>query len=150
MSAVSFLFCSLLAAQSGALVEVAVIDPAGAPIPRATVTLDLVSGGTPSSRLTSSTGLARWSGLAWQHYRLHASAPGFMATSASVSLRSNVPVRLTLSLPLLAFSQTLLVTESSSLPPVDPEQTGSRTLISRESIDQLARPGASRGIEQVL
>ncbi|MFN8940847.1 MAG: TonB-dependent receptor [Acidobacteriota bacterium] len=150
LSAVSFLFCSLLAAQSGALVEVAVIDPAGAPIPRATVTLDLVSGGTPSSRLTSSTGLARWSGLAWQHYRLHASAPGFMATSASVSLRSNVPVRLTLSLPLLAFSQTLLVTESSSLPPVDPEQTGSRTLISRESIDQLARPGASRGIEQVL
>lgn len=150
LSVVSFLSASLLFAQSGAPLEVTVVDSTGTPIPNATVTLDLLTGGAPTTRVTAADGLARWSGLAWQRYRVRATAPGFTTAATTVTLRSSILERVTLTLSVGALSQTLIVSESSSLPAVDPEQTGSRTLISRETIDQLARTGGSRGIEQVL
>jgi len=140
----------LLTAQSGAILEVSVKDASGGPIAGADVNLSLIAGGAQQARRTDSEGRAKFVNLAWQRFRLVISAPNFVSQERLIALHSNVPERLDLVLAVAGSSESLVVMEKSDANGVDPEQTGSRTLISRESIEQLAKGGGSRGIEQVL
>lgn len=146
----TFLLACAALAQSGATLDVAVRDGSGAPIVGASVHLALEAGGGSQLRVTDGEGKARFPNLAWQRYRISVSATNFDAESKSIGLRSNIPEHLDFSLTVAGSSQSLVVMEKSDVQGVDPEQTGSRTLISRESIEQLAKGGGSRGIEQVL
>lgn len=149
MLAPLILAASMLA-QSGASLEVAVRDTSGAPITGADIALSLWAGGSQQSRQTDPDGQARFLNLPWQRFRLQITAANFTPQERLVTLHSNVPERLEITLAVAASAESLLVVEKAEASAVDPEQTGSRTLISRESIEQLAKGGGSRGIEQVL
>ncbi|MCX6611360.1 MAG: Plug domain-containing protein, partial [Acidobacteria bacterium] len=111
--------------------------------------LSLEAGGAEQLRRTGADGQLRFVNLPWQRFRVEVQAPNFDNQQRVVSLRSNVPEKLDFVLTIAGATESLIVLEKSDVA-VDPEQTGSRTLISRESIEQLAKGGGSRGIEQVL
>ncbi len=140
----------LLAGQSGAVLEVTVRDASRAPIAGAEVKLELADGGGEQVRVTDGAGTARFGQLAWQRYRVKVVAANFAGQERGVALRSNVPEKIEFELAVGAASESLVVMDKAPGASVDPEQTGSRTLISRETIDQLAKGGGARGIEQVL
>jgi hypothetical protein len=145
-----FVFNFGLLAQSGATLDVGVRDASGAPIVGAEVALRLEAGGGEQARKSDAEGRAKFLNLAWQRFRVVVSAPNFAGMERTVALHSNVPERLELVLAIAGSTESLTVVEKLDMGGVDPEQTGSRTLISRESIEQLAKGGGSRGIEQVL
>lgn len=145
----TFLFVPYLSAQSGAILDLSVKDASGSPIAGARVSLSLEAGGAQQDRLTNREGQLRFSNLPWQRFRILVQAPEFVSQQKLISLRSTIPEKLEFVLPIAGAAQSLIVLEKPDAL-VDPEQTGSRTLISRESIDQLAKGGGSRGIEQVL
>jgi hypothetical protein len=136
--------------QSGASVQVLVKDALGAPVAGAHVGLALTGGGAEQQLRTDSDGEVRFLQLAWQRYTIRVEAGNFQTQQRQVSLRSNVPERVEVTLSIAEVAQSLVVMDKSEASAVDAEQTGSRTLISREAIDQLAKGGGARGIEQVL
>lgn len=145
-----FVLAASLLAQTGATLEVRLRDSSGAPISGASVHLGLDAGGSRQDRVTDFDGRARFPQLPFQRYRLVANAPQFSELQRVVSLQSTVPEILELTMSIAGSSESLLVFEKNDIAGIDPEQTGSRTLISREMIEQLAKSGGSRGIEQVL
>ena len=145
----TFLCVLCLSAQSGAVLDLTVRDASGGPIAGAQVSLSLEAGGSQQERSTNTDGRLRFANLPWQRFRLTVKAPNFEPQERVVSLRSNIPENLDIVLSIAGASESLIVLEKTDVA-VDPEQTGSRTLISRESIEQLAKGGGSRGIEQVL
>lgn len=145
----TFLCLLCLSAQTGAVLDVSVKDASGAPIGGAKVVLSLEAGGSAQQRKTDADGHLRFVSLPWQRFRIEVQGQQFDAQFKIVSLRSNVPEKLEFVLAVEGATQSVIVMEKSGVA-VDPEQTGSRTLISRESIEQLAKGGGSRGIEQVL
>jgi outer membrane cobalamin receptor len=145
-----FVFAALLVGQSGGTVEVVARDASGAAVANATVVLALAAGGGEQVRRTDADGRARFGNLAWQRFRITVAAMNFEASEVVTSVRSNVPELLEVVLRVAGASESLVVMDRADRTAVDPEQTGSRTLITREAIEQLAKSGGSRGIEQVL
>ncbi len=142
--------CLTLSAQSGGSLNLLVRDESGAPVPAATIDLTLDAGGSRQQLKTDPNGRARFVGLPWQRFRLHIEAGSFAPIERTISIRTNIPEELDFILRIANSTESLTVVEKSDATGIDPEQTGSRTQISRDSIDQLAKGGGSRGIEQVL
>ena len=149
LPAATFLYVLCLSGQSGAVLDLSVRDASGGPIGGAMVTLSLDAGGAEQQRRTDTNGHLRFVNLPWQRFRIGVQALNFDSQQRVVSLRSNVPEKIEFTLSIAGATESLIVLEKIDVA-VDPEQTGSRTLISRESIEQLAKGGGSRGIEQVL
>lgn len=150
LSAATILFTCALAGQSGGSLNILVRDESGSPVQAATVDLILEAGGSRQQLKTDTAGRVRFVALPWQRFRLHVQSTGFIPLEKLVAIRTNIPGEHEFVLRIANATESLTVLEKSDATAIDPEQTGSRTQISRDSIDQLAKGGGSRGIEQVL
>lgn len=72
-----FPLCSLAPAQETARLSLRILDPQGAVIPAAAVTLTPHGGGQPCSTQSDEQGAARFAALVPGTYRVHVVAPGF-------------------------------------------------------------------------
>ncbi len=149
-STVVLLVHASVLAQSGGTLSVSIRDESDAAVAGAKAELIIQDGAWRQSGKSDAKGELRFQNLPWQRFTLNVAAPNFATAQRSVSIRSNVPEELVVSLRLAEAAQRLTVVETSDAAAVDPEQTGSRAQMSRDLIDRLAKPGGSRGLEQVL
>ncbi len=98
-------------AQSGGSVDGSILDPTGAAIAGASVTIENRITGYQQSAATDATGTFRFRNVPPNSYHLAASAPGFNPSEQEISVRSAVPVTLKLSLS-VAGGQTTVTVEA--------------------------------------
>lgn len=115
-------YASQSAGNSGNL-HGSVVDPTGATIAGATVTVRNPVSGLNQSATTKADGTFSFSNLPFSHYHLSIVAPGFQTADQDADVRSPVPVQLTVKLSLGTASTTVNVTENSE----DLIDTGSTT-----------------------
>jgi outer membrane receptor for ferrienterochelin and colicin len=142
--------CVSMQSQSGGAISVLVRDASGISVGQAKLRLEREAGGWSAELETDAAGRARFVNLPWLRYVLHAEKAGFASVKAALAIRSAVPEEVVLDLPVAGLSESLTVVDQGGAASVDPEQTGSRATMSRESIEQLAQRGGARGLEQVL
>ncbi|WP_031500827.1 TonB-dependent receptor [Bryobacter aggregatus] len=140
----------MIFAQTGGSLVVQVQDSSGSAVPGVQVELSLEAGGWQQELKTDAGGGVRFLNLPWQRFRLTASGAQLASATRTIAIRSNIPEEVVLVLGVAHSGESLTVVERSESTNIDPEQTGSRAQMSRETIDQLARSGGSRGLEQVL
>ncbi|MCZ2149059.1 MAG: TonB-dependent receptor, partial [Bryobacterales bacterium] len=136
--------------QSTASLSGRLLDPSGAAIPQASLTLS-----NPLSRFSqtirsSTSGSFLFTNIPFGNYTLTVDKSGFAPLSRRIALRSNVPVSLDLTLPLASAGNTLTVVDFENDALVHPHDTGSRVEINRQDIDRLSLSPATRGLETVL
>ncbi len=140
---------AMLLAQTGGSITVHVADPSGASIPGTPVELQREAGGWTQTATTDAQGLAYFANLPFQRYRLLVNAANFAPFGETVVVRSTVTEFVTARLLLPGETTALTVVDAAAVG-VDPEQTGARVQMSRETIDRLALQTGNRGLEQVL
>ena len=100
-----FLFTASAFAQSlgnAGTIEGTVVDPSGALVPKATVTLTNSVTGYRQTLESGQDGSFRLGNIPPNTYRLTASAPGFSTFALDVVIRSSVPVQVKAILPVAA------------------------------------------------
>ena len=93
-------------------IEGSVVDPSGAAIPKATVTIRNAVSGYSQTASTDSDGGFRLNNIPPNPYHLEVSAPGFSVFAQDVEIRNAIPVRLKATLA-LAGSQTTVNVEAA-------------------------------------
>jgi len=140
----------LLYAQSTASISGYVLDPSGAAIPGAVVSLTNSVNRFERRVVTQSDGSYSVTNLPLQNYELSAEKPGFGRHAQTVSLRSNVPVSVDVQMKLSESATTVNVTADNRALLVDPSETGTRAQMNQSDIEKLALQVGNRGIESVL
>ncbi|MBL0156216.1 MAG: TonB-dependent receptor [Bryobacterales bacterium] len=125
------------------------LDPSGAAIAGAQVTLENAVAGFARITITSAEGGFSFSNVPFHSYQVRSTKEGFAAVDKAVSLRSNVPVEISLRME-LSTSQTAITVSADSVNLVDPEETGSHSQMNQRDIERLATGPGSRGLESVL
>jgi Carboxypeptidase regulatory-like domain len=90
-------------------IEGTILDPAGAAVPRATVTIHNAVTGYRQITTTAAEGTFRFSNIPPNPYHLEVSAPGFAVFSQDVSIRSAVPIQVNAKLLLAGAQATVNV-----------------------------------------
>ena len=145
------LISSLMAtAQNTATLTVRVLDPAGAAIPGAQVTLNQALANLTKQTQAGPDGVATLTNIPLQSYQLQVSRPGFGSVHRTMELRSNVGQRLDIVLAVGADRTELEVRENETLLLVDGGDTGTRMQMSEKDIDRMALQVGNRGLESVL
>lgn len=139
-----------LAAQSTATLVGDVLDPAGNSIPGATVKLTNAIAGYSNQLTTGDDGHFQFVNVPFQTYVLKVEKTGFDPKEQAVSLRSNVPFKLDVNLPISGQGTAIDVTASEIRATIDTEATGTRTELDAASFARLPSQAAGRGIESVL
>ena len=129
-------------AQSTATVRGTVTDELGGVMPGVDVQLIRTLTGLSRRTVTGPDGAFEWANLPPDRYELRAEISGFEPHLAPVTVRTSVPLTLTIVLRVATQSTTVLVTPAPQL--VDPTITGTRTQVSFVGIDQLPAPVGSR------
>ena len=137
------------AAQATASLAGNVLDPSGARVAGARVTLVNAVTGFRRETVTPNTGSFSFANVPFHTYELRAEKQGFASQVQAVSLRSNVPVRLDIGLE-LAQAQTSITVAGGESQLVDPEETGTHVQMNQNDISRLATNSGSRGLESVL
>src|SRR5574340_1382174 len=91
----------------------AVMDPTGAVIPGASVSMSYRVSGFQASGTTDANGVFRFERVPFNPYHLSVTAPGFQAVARDVDVRSSVPVTVNVTLPLAAERTTVTVHSES-------------------------------------
>ncbi len=148
--ALLFLLPAALAAQSTATVTGRVLDPAGAAVPAAKVIIKNDVTRFLRSTESGADGAYALSNIPYHSYQVIAEAPGFRSAVQTVSLRTNVPFTIDLTLSLEDTQQSLDVNifERSLL--VDIEETGTHIQLNQADIEKMALSAGNRGLEAVL
>ncbi len=137
-------------AQNTATVIGRVIDQSGSIIPGAKVTLK--NDVTRFIRTVESQADGSFSitNIPFHSYQLTAENSGFSPSTQTVSLRTNVPFQVDLTLALEGVQQSLDVNifERSLL--VDTEETGTHVQMNQTDIEKMALSSSNRGLEAVL
>jgi len=136
--------------QSTATLVGDVSDPAGAAVPGAVVRLTNAIAGYSSEVTTGLDGHFQFVNVPFQTYVLRVEKAGFDPKQQSISLRTNIPFKLDVSLALAGQDTVIDVTASELLSTIDTEATGTRTELNAASFDRLPSQAGSRGIESVL
>ncbi|MBM3802735.1 MAG: TonB-dependent receptor [Acidimicrobiia bacterium] len=139
-----------LSAQATARVTGVVTDPDGAVVEAASVELSNSLNGYHRSTTTQVDGTFTLSNLPFSTYSLVVEKVGFAPHRDNLSLRSNVPVRLSLQLKLAEQIQNVSVEEFDRAPLVEPEITGTRIALDAKAIARFPVPTGGRGLESVL
>jgi hypothetical protein len=137
------------AAQTTATLTGRVLDPLGAGLPAAEITLN--NPVTGFERTTTAQGDASFqvTNIPPQTYRLLVTFPGFEPHVRDVNLRTNVPVALDITLQVATQQDTVFVSaDAGNL--VDSTLTGTRTAMSLGIIERMPTVTGSRGLESVL
>ncbi|MBL8233143.1 MAG: TonB-dependent receptor [Bryobacterales bacterium] len=137
-----------LRAQSTATLSGHVRDSAGLAAAEATVTLRNRITGFAATMPTSPEGAFVFRNLPFHTYELTVEKPGFTPLQQTVSLRSNVPVALELTLTVGQDRTVINVLDQEQGMLVDPQATGTHAAMNQREIERL--PGAGRGLEAAL
>jgi hypothetical protein len=119
-----FFLCLLIAGSFGVVfaqslgnagtVEGSVVDPSGAAIPKAAVTIRNAVSGYSQKATTDSDGSFRLTNIPPNPYHLEVEAPGFSTFAQDIDLRNAIPVRLKASLELAGAQTTVNVEATGS------------------------------------
>jgi len=139
-----------LSAQSTATLVGDVLDPGGSAIPGATVTLANAITGYSNRVTTADDGHFQFVNIPFQTYALKVEKNGFQINQQQVSLRTNVPFKLDVTLTISGQGTAIDVTASEIRATVDTEATGTRTELDASSFARLPSQASGRGIESVL
>ena len=140
----------LATAQNTAVLTVRVLDPAGAAVPGAQVTLSQALANLTKQTQTGPDGVATLTNIPLQSYQLEVSRPGFGSVRRTMELRSNVGQRVEVVLEVGTDRTELEVHENEAVLLVDGGDTGTRMQMSQNDIDRLALQVGNRGLEAVL
>jgi len=136
--------------QAAGTLNGTVLDPAGASVSGATVSLSHPVSGFEREVTADDRGGFRFTNVPFQAYELQAMQAGFRPSSRRVELRSNLPVGVDIQLELLTQSESVSVDASERITLLDPEASGTQTQLSRLIIEKLPVSSATRGLESVL
>ncbi len=138
-----FLFANSVFAQSlgnAGTIEGSVVDPSGAVVPQATVTLTNAVTGYKQSVPSDANGAFRLLNIPPNNYRLEVKAQGFGAFTQDVAVHTSVPIELNATLPLAAEISTVTVEAGAAAVETDPS---AHVDVDRSSLTKL--PNASPG-----
>jgi outer membrane cobalamin receptor len=144
------LFPAALAAQSTATLTGRVLDPTGAAIPGATVTVRNEVTRFARAVETEPDGSYVMTNIPYHSYQVVAVAPGFDQSSQTVSLRTNIPFALEIRLSVAGAQQAIEVTAMDRRLLVDAEETGTHVQMNQSDIEKMALSVGNRGLEAVL
>jgi A-macroglobulin TED domain/Alpha-2-macroglobulin family/Carboxypeptidase regulatory-like domain/MG2 domain/A-macroglobulin receptor binding domain/Alpha-2-macroglobulin bait region domain len=102
-----------------------VLDPTGAIVPGAAVTLHRISTGETRNASSNKEGVFTFSGLAAGRYRIRVAAPGFMILSYDLSLRARDSAILSAALNIASATQSVTVVTGADMEiPMDQARAG--------------------------
>jgi vitamin B12 transporter len=121
---------------AGAQINVRVMDPQGAILPKAEVTLYTRDSRIRLNGLTDSTGTCHFEQLAPGEYLIEAEATGFAhAATRVLRLGRNANTSLDMSLPLAGVSEQVVITAQGTVQPVD-EVSKAVSVVDRQELDE--------------
>ena len=91
-------------------VEVTVVDPNGAVVPNATVTISNPVTGYTRTSVTGPDGVLRFDNVPPNNYQVSISATGFAPATQTVSVRTSVPITLRMPLTVGAAAESVTIT----------------------------------------
>jgi hypothetical protein len=124
-----------------------VTDPSGLGV-KATVTLRSDATQYSNTLSTDDAGQLDAKRLAFGTYEIQIQQPGFAPVSQSVSIRSQLPTDLAISLTLASVSSQVTVTASNTL--IDPEQAGSVSEIGSSAIENSVSSLPGRSLQDLV
>ena len=139
-----------LAAQSTATLFGLVTDQSGSAIPGATVRVSNSITGFSGQQATANDGQFQFVNVPFQTYTIRIEKAGFDPSERSISLRSNIPFRLDITLAIAGQGIAIDVTASEIRATIDTEATGTKTELDAASFARLPQQASGRGIESVL
>src|SRR5258708_18032941 len=112
-------------------IEGSVVDPAGAAVAKATVTIHNAVTGYKQVTATGSDGTFRFSNIPPNSYHVAVTAPGFAVFAQDVSIRNAVPIQFKAALAVASAQSSVTVEGAGDLIEVDPSShiDADRTLI---------------------
>jgi hypothetical protein len=137
------------AAQTTATLTGRVLDPLGAGLTAAAITLSNPLTGFERTTTTQADASFQITNIPPQTYRLAVTFPGFEPDVRDVNLRTNVPVVLDITLRVATQLDTVFVSAAAENL-VDSTLTGTRTAMSLGIIERMPTVTGSRGLESVL
>jgi TonB dependent receptor/Carboxypeptidase regulatory-like domain len=137
-------------AQNTAILSGQVLDPSGAGVSGAEVTLSNVLTGFHRDQVSDADGKFLLVNIPFQSYSLVVEKAGFRSDQRPVVLRSNIPVAVTVELKLLQKVESLQVSAVETGVLVDAESTGTRTELNLSAIEKMPAQIGSRGMEALL
>jgi hypothetical protein len=136
------------ASSNAGTVRGAVLDPSGAVIPGATVSIENPVSRYSSSARTNAQGSFEFDNLPFNNYHLSVSATGFVVSQQDVIVRSPLPLELKISVAIGAASQTVTVSEQGGdLVENDPT---THTDVDRGLFDKLPLESASSSLSSLV
>jgi len=133
----------------GAQINVRVMDPQGATLSNAAVTLYTRDNRIRFSGLTDSAGTCRFEQLAPGEYLLEAEATGFARAATRVlRIERNANTSLDISLPLAGVSEQVVVTAQGTAQPVD-EVSKALSVVDRQEIEERDEAAISEALRTV-
>jgi hypothetical protein len=137
-------------AQTTATLIGQVLDQQGAAIAGAAITLSNPVSGFEQTVTAADDATFRLTNIPLQTYTLKIEFPGFRPDVRQVDLRTNVPVRLDVSLDVAGQTDTVIVSADGTGALVDTTLTGTRTAVSLLAVERMPTVTGSRGLESVL
>lgn len=138
-----------LRAQTGTSGTIAgtVIDPSGAAVANATVTVHNPVSGYQSTATTGNSGSFTFPNVPFNPYHLTVTAPGFAAYSEEVELNSGVPLSLKIKLAVAGTSTTVTVESAGELLETD---STAHVDVSRQLFEKLPLESASSSLSSLV
>ncbi len=135
------------ATGNGGTVQGTVVDPSGAVVPGAEVTLSNALTNYKETTKSASDGGFRLTNVPMNQYRLEVSAPGFQAYTQDLALHTQVPVQVKAALTLAGSSQTVNVSAAEEVLENVPTE---HTDVSRNLISNLPVATTGQGLSDAI
>ncbi len=135
--------------QNTATLSGTVTDPGGNIVPGATILVENEFTRYRAEVKSEDDGSFAVTNIPYHSYNVTVSMPGFAAFRTQLSLRSNIRSVLNIRLDLAGVSETVTVTERTSIL-VDPEETGTHVQMNQSDIERLPVQVGNRGLESVV
>ena len=137
-------------AQATATLSGRVLDPSGASVAAAEVTVENPVTGFRRLVRTRQGGVFQIANIPFHTYEVKVLRAGFLPHKETLSLRSNIPMHLDIQLALGEVQTSVTVEGGRARVLVDPEETGSHAQMNQDDIDRMALQAGRRGLESVL
>jgi outer membrane receptor protein involved in Fe transport len=125
-----------------------IFDSAGAVLADAKVVLENPLTGSKQLASTDNRGAFIFNNVPFAQYRLHVEASGFQSTTQSLSVRSNLPLKLETKLSVAGANDSLTVTTEQGL--IEKDSASTELKIEDNFIKRLPGASRSRGLQNIL
>jgi outer membrane receptor protein involved in Fe transport len=148
-----FALVSLLASSAYAQIQIgtvkgAITDPAGAVVAGAEVWMTNSITGEKVAGVTDSAGVFAFNNVPFNRYTLRIEAKGFAPGSRQITVNSNLPLELSISLSVAGTSEQINVAASENL--VDPDSARSETTLAENFIGRAPRANRGRQLQELI